>query len=227
MLSGASVRYRFYTRWGVTAEELSRIVFSYSVTFWLGLFALGGLSLVVSPLPDGARPARARTAAGRRRLAPHAAAASPICWRPSFDARHCAFGRFELPLPSPRLALAQVAALGASSGRWPAPCSTCCCPRARLSFLPFLGAFLVAILLGMVEPCPRRRRRVRGADGPAPQAVPDVGGSCFPRFVVYRAVYYLLPLTIALIVLGRRRGTATPRHVARVGAGARAPDGAS
>ena len=45
MLTGASVRYRFYTRWGVTAEELSRIVFSYSVTFWLGLFALGGLSL--------------------------------------------------------------------------------------------------------------------------------------------------------------------------------------
>ena len=52
MLSGASVRYRFYTRWGVTAEELSRIVFSYSVTFWLGLLALGGLSLAVSPLPD-------------------------------------------------------------------------------------------------------------------------------------------------------------------------------
>ena len=51
MLSGASVRYRFYTRWGVTAEELSRIVFSYSVTFWLGLLGLGGLSLVVSPLP--------------------------------------------------------------------------------------------------------------------------------------------------------------------------------
>ena len=51
MLSGASVRYRFYTRWGLTAEELSRIVFSYSVTFWLGLLGLGGLSLVVSPLP--------------------------------------------------------------------------------------------------------------------------------------------------------------------------------
>ena len=51
MLSGASVRYRFYTRWGVTAEELSRIVFSYSVTFWLGLLFLGGLSLALSPLP--------------------------------------------------------------------------------------------------------------------------------------------------------------------------------
>ena len=49
MLSGASVRYRFYTRWGVTAEELSRIVVSYSVTFWLGLLALGGVSLAIRP----------------------------------------------------------------------------------------------------------------------------------------------------------------------------------
>src|SRR4029434_3494446 len=51
MLSGASVRYRFYSRWGITGEELSRIVFSYSVTFWLGLLFLGGLSLALSPLP--------------------------------------------------------------------------------------------------------------------------------------------------------------------------------
>ena len=28
MLSGASVRYRFYTRWGMTGEDLSRLVFS-------------------------------------------------------------------------------------------------------------------------------------------------------------------------------------------------------
>jgi phosphatidylglycerol lysyltransferase len=51
MLSGASIRYRFYSRWGVTADKLSRIVFSYSITFWLGLLALGGFALVRSPLP--------------------------------------------------------------------------------------------------------------------------------------------------------------------------------
>ena len=72
MLSGASVRYRFYTRWGVTAEELSRIVFSYSVTFWLGLLLLGGLSLAMSPLPaahelPGAADRRAGRMAARRR----------------------------------------------------------------------------------------------------------------------------------------------------------------
>ena len=51
MLSGASVRYRFYTRWGVTAEELSRIVFSYSVTFWLGLLAIQLFSVYLGWLP--------------------------------------------------------------------------------------------------------------------------------------------------------------------------------
>src|SRR4051812_6610372 len=50
-LSGAWVRYHFYTRWGVTAEELSRIVFAYSVTFWLGLLALAGTSIAFSPVP--------------------------------------------------------------------------------------------------------------------------------------------------------------------------------
>ena len=49
MLSGASVRYRFYSRWGVTAHELSRIVVSCAVTFWLGLLALGGFSLASAP----------------------------------------------------------------------------------------------------------------------------------------------------------------------------------
>src|SRR4051812_46268414 len=49
MLSGASVRYRFYSRWGLSGEELARCVFSYSGAFWLGLLALGGISLAAGP----------------------------------------------------------------------------------------------------------------------------------------------------------------------------------
>ena len=63
MLSSASVRYRFYTRWGLTAAELSSVVISYSVTFWLGLMTLGGLTLLVSPLPDALGLPAPRTAA--------------------------------------------------------------------------------------------------------------------------------------------------------------------
>lgn len=50
-LSGISVGYRFYTPWGIGANDLARLVFSYSVTFWLGILALGGLRLAIGPFP--------------------------------------------------------------------------------------------------------------------------------------------------------------------------------
>ena len=106
MLSGASVRYRFYTRWGVTAEELSRIVFSYSVTFWLGLFLLGGLSLAVSPLPHASElPGhQLLVAAGLvLMLVPPAYVVATIVRRRPLRIRS-----FELPLPPPGIAIAQV-----------------------------------------------------------------------------------------------------------------------
>ena len=108
MLSGASVRYRFYTRWGVTAEELSRIVFSYSVTFWLGLLALGGLSLATESAARRIRDCQPNDCWSPGRLAAHAAPASATCSRQSSGGRRCDFGRFELPLPSPRIAVAQL-----------------------------------------------------------------------------------------------------------------------
>ena len=180
MLSGASVRYRFYTRWGVTADELSRIVFSYSVTFWLGLLALGGLSLVVSPLPDGARASRSR-AARPGRLAPHARAA-PL---PSLDdacgGRRSASERFVLPMPSSAIAIGQVLI---SAVDW-----------------ALAGAVLYVLLpaeptdvsrlprdlprgdsAGHGQSRARRRRRVRGTDGDAPQAVSARRASCCRRW---------------------------------------------
>src|SRR6185503_3454385 len=45
MLTGTSVRYRFYARWGVTAPELSRVIVACATTFWLGLLLLGGAAL--------------------------------------------------------------------------------------------------------------------------------------------------------------------------------------
>jgi uncharacterized membrane protein YbhN (UPF0104 family) len=49
LLSGTAVRHRFYSRWGVTTSDLSRIVIFNSTTYWLGLFALAGWSLTFHP----------------------------------------------------------------------------------------------------------------------------------------------------------------------------------
>ena len=52
LLSGTSARYRFYSRWGLSGQDVSRVVLFYSGTFWLGLISLGAWSLLFSPVKD-------------------------------------------------------------------------------------------------------------------------------------------------------------------------------
>jgi phosphatidylglycerol lysyltransferase len=197
MLSGATVRYRFYTRWGVTAEDLSRIVFSYAVTFWLGALLLGGFSLVISPLPDAlAIPGPSLVAAigwllmllpalyvgvtfVRRR---------PLCVR-----------GFTLPVPSTTTAAAQVAI---STVDWMLAGAVLyvLLPASSLGFLGLLGAFMTAQLLGLASHVPGGVGVFEGLMVLLLDPFLD-SAALLPALVVYRAVYYLLPLAAALLVL--------------------------
>lgn len=51
LLTGAPLRYRMYSRWGLTAGEIARVIAFYSTTFWLGLLAVGGFALLLDPPP--------------------------------------------------------------------------------------------------------------------------------------------------------------------------------
>jgi phosphatidylglycerol lysyltransferase len=195
MLSGASVRYRFYTRWGVTAEELSRIVFSYSVTFWLGLFALGGLSLAVTPIPAAAGlPARTLIvpAGWVLMLIPPAYLVLTLARRAPLRV-----ARFTLPLPTPTIALGQIAISILDWALAGAVLYSLLPPHAP-PFLTFLGTFLVAILIGMVSHVPGGVGVFEGLMvlllGPY-----LTSAELIPALVVFRAVYYLVPLVVALM----------------------------
>ena len=48
-VSGAAVRYRLYSAWGLTPLEIAKVVGFTSLTFGLGGMALGGLVLLVEP----------------------------------------------------------------------------------------------------------------------------------------------------------------------------------
>lgn len=196
-LSGASVRYRFYTRWGVTNAELSRIVFAYSVTFWLGLCALGGVTLALSPLP------------GVHEL-PGATLSSPAGWwlillcgsyllAAAVRRAPLRFFGFELPLPSFRIALSQ---LGVSAVDWllAATVVYVLLPQGGVPFLAVLGAFLSAQLLGLVSHVPGGLGVFEGLMVVLLRPFISAG-DLLPTLVVYRVVYYLLPLSVALVGL--------------------------
>ena len=197
MMSGASVRYRFYTRWGVTAEELSRIAFSYSVTFWLGLFALGGLSIVMTDLPGG----HALPLAGLLAPAGWLLMLVPPLYLLATVVRTAPLRlrTFELPLPSPRIAVAQ---LLLSVVDWTVAGAVLfvLIPSGAVPFLQFLGFFFVAILLGMVSHVPGG---VGVFEGLMVVLLKPylTSAALVPALVVFRVVYYLLPLFVALVGL--------------------------
>lgn len=197
VLSGASVRYRFYTRWGLTPADLSRIVFSYVVTFWLGLLLIGGLSLAVSPLP------RELHLPFHRLIAPIGVAlvlASLAYVVASFiRTAPIRFRSLELPAPPPRIAIAQ---LIASVVDWILAGAVVyvLLPQSGLGFMPFLGAFLAAQLLALASHVPGG---VGVFEGLMVLLLKPYlpSGQLVPALIVYRVVYYLLPLTAALLML--------------------------
>ena len=197
MWSGASVRYRFYTRWGVTAEELSRIVLCYSVTFWLGLLALGGLSLALGRLPA----AEGLPAGTFAPLIGWTLVAISMAYVVATRIRHrpLRLRGLELSLPSPRLALAQLAV---SAIEWALAGAVLfvLLPASDASFLTVLGAFLVAQLLGLASHVPGG---VGVFEGLMVLLLKPFLSSAqlIPALVVYRAIYYLMPLTVALLAL--------------------------
>jgi phosphatidylglycerol lysyltransferase len=214
MLSGASVRYRFYTRWGVTAEELSRIVFSYSVTFWLGLVALGGLGLVVSPLPNTQElPAHQFLfiAGLVLLLVPPAYVVATIVRREPLRIRSLA-----LPLPPPGIAIGQIV-ISAVDWALAGAVLYVLMPRLPLPFLQFLGTFLVAILLGMVSHVPGGVGVFEGLMVVLLRPYLS-SGELLPSLVVFRAVYYLLPLAAGLIGLVADELWQRRTHMVKAGA---------
>jgi phosphatidylglycerol lysyltransferase len=214
MLSGASVRYRFYSRWGISAADLSRIVFSYTVTFWLGLFALGGVSLLAMPRSFiGPLPAsRFATTAGTILLAiPVAFLLTTVVRRSPLRLR-----RLTIDLPTPRVATAQFV-LSMTDWALAGAVLYVLLPRSELTFLTFMAVFLISILLGVVSHVPGGLGVFEGLMVLLLEPY-LTSGQLLPALVVYRAIYFLLPLTAALLFLVGDEIHQRRTQVARAGA---------
>src|SRR6185436_6535129 len=197
MISGSSIRYRFYTRWGITAGELSRIIVSNATTFWIGLLFVGGLSLALSPPPDELGLA----ARGVAVVAGWALAAVSVAYVGATLVRvePIRVARFELRLPPPRIALAQ---LVVSIVDWTLAGAVLyvLLPAGAVSFTAFLTAFLAAQLLGLVSHVPGGVGVFEGLMVLLLKPFLS-SGTLLPALIVYRAVYYLLPLSVAAVGL--------------------------
>jgi phosphatidylglycerol lysyltransferase len=200
IVSGGTVRMRLYSLWGFSTVEIVKVVAFCVFTFWVGFFSVGGAYLFLGPLrlPPGfpVSPVALRLL-GAVLLA--VVAAYLVA---------CAFGRtplrvkeWEIPLPSLRLALAQVTF---GSLDWVLSAGVLYVllpPGGGLSFPEFLSPYLIAQVAGLASHVP-------GGVGVfetvlllllSPRIARD---SLIGAMLVYRVVYYLLPLALAAVAIG-------------------------
>jgi phosphatidylglycerol lysyltransferase len=197
IISGTSVRYRFYSRWGLSAQEISRIVVFYSGTFWLGFFVLAGWSMAFDPHPGLKKVLGPATIAigGWALLAGALAYAAIAAVRPA----PVRMGRWTIPVPRLRIVAWQYA-LSTLDWALAAGVLYALLPRTELTFWEFLSAFLAAQLLGLVSHVPGGVGVFEGTmvvllDGYLSP------GQIFSSLFLYRLIYYVLPLGAALAIL--------------------------
>ena len=197
LLSGAAARYRFYSRWGLSAQEISRIVLFYSGTFWVGLLVLGGWGLAMHPPPGlAALPGhRWASALGFALIGVAAAYGIASLFRPGSIRL---WGIFMPTLPAPRLVVGQFV-LSIADWILAAAVLWVLLP-GQIPFLALLSAFLVAQFAGLVSNVPGGLAVFEGA------MLLLLGGDVrasvlIPALIGFRVVYYLFPLVLALLVL--------------------------
>ncbi|MBD2514882.1 UPF0104 family protein [Nostoc sp. FACHB-973] len=200
LLTGSAIRYRFYANWGVSAVAIAQVIAFANFTFWLGMFAIAGLIFITNPLTI---PSQLHLPFATVRpigvifllLIAIYLLGSILIKQPLI------IGQQEFRFPSLPISLAQIAI---SSLDWilAAAVLFAILPNnTPLSYLDFLGIYLLAMFAGVVSNVP-------GGLGVFETVVllflssKISAAAVLGSLLAYRGIYYFLPLLIAAGLLG-------------------------
>lgn len=199
LFTGAAIRYRFYTRWGMRPADVLRIVLFASTSFWLGLLSLLSLVVLFQPHTIGTAVAMPLWALRTGALIFLSAIVS-YATMPRGRVRYWFGRRFSRQLPEPRY---RIKGMLVAVMDWLLAAATMYVlfpPESTFSFLHTTVAFLTAQVVGVVSNVPgglgvfeASVLFLLGQEHPAP--------SVLGALVVYRFVYYFLPFMAGFAVL--------------------------
>ncbi len=201
LLVSGSIRYRFYVQNGLGVGEIARVVLYCTTSFWLGLLALTGVTLLWVPLPPGLPFAALSQPLGA------ALVALPLAWLlGSLVHRPLRIWRWRVPLPSTSVALKQIL-VGAFDWGLAAAVLYVLMPDAlNNGFGHFLAIFVIAQIVGLISHVPGGLGVFEavmlagfGATGNAELTAPILGA-----LAAFRVIYYLLPLCTATVLVLQR-----------------------
>jgi glycosyltransferase 2 family protein len=209
-LSSGAIRYRFYSRWGLSAGEVAKVILFCGLTVGLGLMLLGGFALL-------ARGNLAHEITGVSRpvviglgLLCFVVAGCYIALAMLVGGSICVRG-WTLEMPSPRIALAQLVI-----GPLNFACVAACMHQALTAVddVPFLvtaSVYVTANVTSLISHVP-------GGLGVIESVVTFLlpNQSVIGALIVFRFVYFLVPLALGsglfamTEIMFRRGGTREP-----------------
>ena len=207
-LSTGAIRYRFYSRWGLSAGEVARVILFSGTTVGLGLIILGGVALLVQPhLAEQVT----QLDRGLIRGLGTGCLALVICYLglAACVRRPLRLGRWPLRVPSLALAIGQVV-IGPLNFACVAAClHQALAASAETSYLSVAVVYVIATLGTLITHAP-------GGLG----VVESVALFLLPQreiigaLIMFRVIYFLLPLAIGsllfMTVEFSRRGRGPP-----------------
>ncbi|MEZ6060437.1 MAG: bifunctional lysylphosphatidylglycerol flippase/synthetase MprF [Planctomycetaceae bacterium] len=212
LLGGSAIRARLYTAWGFSAVEIVRLVLMLSVTFWIGLFALSCAVFIFDPMTIPASlhlPVTSTVPLGVI-LGCLAVGYLALC---AVRREPVRIRQWEFSPPKVWMSLMQFAvatldlmvAAGVLYVLLPA--------SVPVSYSQLLAIYLLALVASLFSQVP-------GGLGVLELVVLVLVSPVRPQSVVgslmaYRAIYYLIPLALGLILLGAYELTLNRRRVGR------------
>ncbi|MEH2074806.1 MAG: lysylphosphatidylglycerol synthase domain-containing protein [Nostoc sp.] len=200
LLTGSAIRYRFYSSWGMSAVAIAQVIAFANFTFWLGMFAVAGCLFLINPLKIPTqlhlpfvtvRPIGViflLLVAGY--LVGSIFVKQPLIIREQ-----------EFRFPDFKISLIQIAI---SSLDWILAAAVLYAvlpSNISLSYLDFLGIYLLAMFAGVVSNVP-------GGLGVFETIILLIlsskasAAAILGSMLAYRGVYYFLPLLVASGLLG-------------------------
>ena len=198
LITGGSIRYRIYSSWGFSGIKVTQIVGFSALTLWLGFCSVAGLSLLFATpdLPEGVTiPFDSLRVVGGLLLA----MVVGYVWASGTVKKEFSFRDWSFSFPDLSLAIKQVV-LASVDWILAAMVLFVLLPDVGINFFSFVGVFLLAQIIGLFSQVPGGLGVFESVmllyltnfmEGPAVLGI----------LLVYRIIYYILPLLAAVIVL--------------------------
>lgn len=198
LIIGGGIRYRFYSAWGVPGKNIAKTIALGNLTFWLGLITLAGITFMTNPLN---LPNSIKTNILLIRCV--GAVALTSVWTYLYFCKrrkYLKIGKKKICFPKLSTSISQIVVFSLDWAFAAAVLYSLTPDYAAKSYLSFFSIYLLAMTASILSNIP-------GGIGIfetviiflMPQNIPrtDILGS----LLAYRAIRFLLPLTLALILI--------------------------